>query len=296
MLVDRGMLGDREEMRRCLVDTNYYRLSAYSFTFRREEPATATTPLVRHDDFRTGTTFDLVWKRYCFDRQLRFLVIDAIERIEVTVRTKLSYHHAHNHGPFAYAEDPASLSTLIGWRRTEFVQRVTDETERSHDVFVAHFKDKYGDIHKFLPIWVATEIMTFRTVLTMFQNCSAVVRRGVSETFGVHHSVFRSWLLTLNVVRNICAHHGRLWNREIGAAPVIPNEPRGWKRPHAPVEIVHERMFAIMTLINQCTRRLGDEEWGRRFRALVDEFPEAPIKYMGFPPNWLESPLWANAR
>lgn len=99
LLLSRGMKGDRAAMIARLAVVNYYRLSGYWHPFRNPGA----------DTFRPNTTFDSVWQRYAFDRRLRLLVMDAIERIEVAVRTRLAYCLAHQSGdPFAYATNPAA--------------------------------------------------------------------------------------------------------------------------------------------------------------------------------------------
>lgn len=289
ILLKRGMAGDEAKILRSLTTTSYYRLSAYWFTFRREEGK------IRFDDFLPGTSFDVVWDRYCFDRKLRILVMEGIERIEIALRAALAHWHAQEHGPFAYMEVPTSLPKFTSFEREQFILRVREETDRSkkHEDFSKHFYDKYGDSHKNLPIWSATEIMTFRTVLTMFKACSHSVKKKVADVFGMPDSVFSSWLLTLNAVRNVCAHHGRLWNRQV-VSPVIPTG-KAYRQWNAPVLIKHERMFASLTIVNYCVGRVEQSnEWASRFKSLLREHRNVPVKYMGFPPNWADSPLWGS--
>jgi abortive infection bacteriophage resistance protein len=99
-------------MRARVSAVNYYRLSGYWYPFRNPD-----------DTFKAGTTFEAVWRRYVFDRRLRLLVMDAVERLEVAVRSQLAYHHAHQHGPFAYASEIASLPKLRPSEYQEFVER-----------------------------------------------------------------------------------------------------------------------------------------------------------------------------
>jgi len=232
--------------------------------------------------------------------------MDAIERIEVAVRTQLSYHHAHNHGPFAYAEDPRSLPKLCSPPGRppdknnerilrEFIERVEDETLRSHDEFKNHFFAKHGDEHKYLPIWMTTEVMTFRTVLTMLENCSVKVKQSVADLFAMPHNIFVSWMLTINTVRNIAAHHSRLWNRKIGSGPTIPTG-KNYREWNTPVLIKHERVFAAFSVISYCVRKVtGNNHWAQRFAELLQKHPNIPVRYMGFPEKWAESPIWEGA-
>lgn len=245
LLIKRGLDGERDLFKARLSSVNYYRLSGYLYPFR-----------IAGDAYKQGTTFEEVWRRYVFDRRLRLMVMDAIERIEVAVRSQLAYHHANHHGPFGYADDPSSLPKLRPEKYQEFLTRVSDETDRSHELFVNHFRDKYGDVHPFLPVWMMTEVMSFGTVLTFFKGSSHQVKRGVASFFGMPDTVFESWLLALTTVRNICAHHARLWNRVLGVKPMTPR-PAGFPDWHRPIHIQNERVFAILTICRYCLTRVA---------------------------------------
>lgn len=122
LLLSRGMLGNREEMKQRLTAVSYYRLSGYWFHRKRSD-----------DTFEPGTNFGVVWDQYVFDRKLRILVMDALERIEVGLRTQFSYQHAHAHGPFGYVEDPGALPKLKADARDRLLLRISDEVDRSKE-------------------------------------------------------------------------------------------------------------------------------------------------------------------
>jgi len=283
LLLSRGMDGDRSLMIDRLGAVNYYRLSGYWHIFR----------MGTSHQFRPNTTFDFVWQLYIFDRRLRLLVMDAIERIEVTARTQLAYHHSHlARSPFGYADDPVFLPQLPPIERARFVRDIEEETAYSKETFVEHFRTKYGDNHKHMPIWVACEIMSFGCVLTFYNGSHPDIKKQVAAPFGVHDVVFSSWLSTLNTIRNICAHHGRLWNRVLGIKPKIPekNKHPQW---HEPVEITNDRIFGILTICKFCLDRIAPQShWPGRLQALLDEFPKVPRSSMGIPANWRECPIW----
>jgi abortive infection bacteriophage resistance protein len=218
--------------------------------------------------------------------------MDAIERIEIAVRSLMAYHHAHEHGAFAYAVDSTSLPNLDLDEHTEFLARLSDETERCRERFVQHFWKEYGDSHDHLPVWMVTEVMSFGSVLSFFRNSSNKVKTAVASAFGMPHKVFDSWLLTLNTVRNICAHHARLWNRELGTNPIIPRL-RDYPDWHTPVKVENKRVFAVLTICRHCLREVAPQsKWMNRLESLLDEFPTVPKQYMGFPPNWKDCPIW----
>lgn len=287
LLLARGMIGQRDLIIDRLSQVSYYRLSGYWYPFRQTDPANPDQPL---DNFKPGTTFNDVWQRYVFDRRLRLLVLDAIERIEVTVRTQLAYQHAHEFDPFAYANLPSSLPGLKWQDWLELCASLGREMGRSKDTFVRHFTKKYGSDHGYLPVWMAVEIMTFGSVLTFYRGCPPVIHRELATSFGVHDTVFNSWLLTLNTVRNICAHHARLWNREIGTKPKIPDKDPAW---NTPIKVEGDRVFAVLTICKWCLDRIAPQSrWSERLRALLAEFPNIPPVSMGFPKDWDKCPIW----
>jgi len=102
-LLSRGLSAGRDELIGRLRAVSYYRLSGYLYPFREKEADGSAS-----DRSAAGTNLGAVWQRYCFGRRLRVLILDAIERIEVSVRTKLVYHFSHDHGPFGYCDDPIS--------------------------------------------------------------------------------------------------------------------------------------------------------------------------------------------
>ena len=280
LLLRRGLDADRDVLIARLHAVNYYRLSGYLYPFRKPDHT-----------FRPGTTLDKVWRRYTFDRRLRLLTLDAIERVEVSLRTLLAYEHVHKYGPFGYTA-PANLPKLDTDRHGRFLARIYDESRHSHEVFVQHFQDKYADQHGYLPLWMATEIMAFGATLTLFNGVDPAIKRMIAAAYGVPDVVLRSWLGTLNVARNICAHHGRLWNRELGYKPKFPSA-RKYPDWHTPVAIPNNRVFAILTILKHLLAVVAPQsQWPRRLRGLLDEYPDIPRANMGFPANWEDSPLW----
>ena len=280
LLISRGLEADRALLISRLENVNYYRLSGYLYPYRNED-----------NTFKPGTTLTRVWRHYTFDRRLRLVVMDAIERVEVSVRTRLIYELSAIHGGFAYAEH-AALPNLSAEDYARWVEDIGKEMRRSRETFVRHFKEKYGDTHVFLPLWMAGEIMPFGGIMTMYRGVSDEVKKRIALYYNIPDEVLTSWLRTINVIRNICAHHGRLWNRELGVKPVIP---RKQKHPqwHVPVLITHNRVFGVLTILRYLIRITAPQsKWEQRLFDLLGEYPEVSRWSMGFPDNWRESPLW----
>ena len=227
LLVARGLKGDRAKLISHLHSVNYYRLSGYWYIFRTADPA---HPGKKLDTFEPDATVGRVWDRYVFDRRLRLLVMDALERIEVDARTRLAYLHAERHGAFGYAANPAALPNLSAPDRVRLLDSFRAELANSREEFVEHFRAKYGSDHNDLPVWVACELMTFGHLVTFFRGCEPGIQKLLAGRYGVADVVCGSWLRALNAVRNICAHHSRLWNRVLGLRPMIPNKDARWNK------------------------------------------------------------------
>lgn len=281
LLILRGLQADKALLIKRLQAVNYYRLSAYLYPFRQKTS----------DQFRDNATLDMVWRHYTFDRQLRIMVIDAIERIEVAVRTQLVYHFVHRHSAFGYL-DRTFLPKLRPDRYQKWIDDMKDEVNRGRETFIEHFQTKYGDCHDLPPLWMMCEVMSFGKMLTLFNGVDDSIRRVIAREYGVEDKILQSWLGALNVIRNVCAHHGRLWNRELGFKPVIP---RGRKYPkwHNPVTVPNDRIFAILTILKYLMVNVAPtSQWDCRFRDLLRRYPEIRLSAMGFPEKWESYAIW----
>jgi abortive infection bacteriophage resistance protein len=283
LLIDRGlMVADRELLLVHLNNVNYYRLSAYWYPFRSPD-----------ETLRPGTTFEMIWRRYTFDRQLRLLVMDAIERVEIAVRTQLTNIFTLKYGAFGHLKKD-NLPNIIPERWNELVHKIRDEAGHSQERFVEHFRQKY-EKETDLPLWMAVELMTFGMLFTLFRGTESEIKRNVATVYGISAEVLTSWLHCLNQIRNICAHHGRLWNRVLGIRPAIPrrNKHPEW---HAPVEVGNERLFAVLTLLRYLLAYVAPtSRWPERVKGLLADYADIPLKPMGFPGDWCDCPIWQNS-
>ncbi len=126
----------------------------------------------------------------------------------------------------------------------------------------------------------------------MFNGVEDEIRRNIAKEFGLEDMILQSWLGVLNVVRNICAHHGRLWNREIGYKLKIP---RGQKYPewHSPVAIPNNRIFGVLTILRFLLKQVAPTtRWHLRLEKILVDYPEVSPVTMGFPQNWKDSLIW----
>jgi abortive infection bacteriophage resistance protein len=290
LLLQRGLSADHQQLVERLQSTNYYRLSSYLFTFRD------TT-----ERYRPGTSLEEVWNLYRFDHFLRLLLLDAIETIEVQVRTQLAYHFAHAHGAFSYLDRrlfpnfETSRADFENWERKLRDQVKRSRQKKGREDFVVHFFKKYGDTHEMPPIWMLVELMDFGSTLSFFRGVSVDIRRLVAEAIDQPEEVVLSWLLALNSVRNRCAHHARLWNWKVGYPVLVPNS-RKFPKWHAP-RLANDQMGIILMICNYWLERANPHHhWKRRVEGVFCDFPSIEHQLMGLPDDWSRLPLWVDPK
>lgn len=287
-----GLEGDEDLIVRRLRYVGYYRLSPYWRCFR--EDATALSSRLR-----PGTTIEAVWRLYTFDRELRLLALDALERTEVGLRACLVQRHVEEHGPFGYARDErvaaapsAHYGKLVQKIEADLRGAVDKPSDRHLTEPMLHFAQTYADCHPVPPLWLAAEAFSLGDLVTLYKGSPHGVQKAVAREFGLPEDVLRSWLLVLHTVRNICAHHGRLWNRVLGTRPRVPRKLPAWsdRRLGSP-----DRTFYALSMLAHFMGRLSDgSRWGDRFRRLVDErYPELEKTPMGLATGWERHPVWA---
>jgi abortive infection bacteriophage resistance protein len=281
LLVSRGMIiTDRVRAARYLTHINYYRLRAYWLPFEEFTPD--------NHRFKPGSQFEQVLSLYVFDRKFRLLVLEAIERVEVSFRTRFAYILGNRHGSHAYLDVSLFKSAYV---HEQCIASFREEFSRSRETFIEHYKTKYGD-PELPPIWAACEIMSFGQLSKWFQNIGLRSdRQEIVSEFNIDESILRSFMHHLTNIRNLVAHHSRLWNRRLTVTLSIPY------RPKEIVELLNPRkernIYNTLVMLGYLLKTMSPSTtWPVRIRQLIEENPIANPADMGFPSNWQELSLW----
>lgn len=288
-LQGRGLIvEDEQSALQKLSAISYYRLSGYWHPFRVRDASGTPT-----NKFFSGTTFEQVIALYEFDRQLRTLVMDAIERVEVAVRTQLTYHIGHTYGAFGHAK---ASNFHLKFHHSTWLDKLESETQRSSDEFVRHFRQQYSGFPT-IPIWMLTEVMSFGSLSRCYsglrndRKAGYEDKKAVADYFNLHHKRLEDWLHTLTYVRNVCAHHSRLWNRELAIRPDKAKESE-WLPPITPR---NDRIFYILLMLRHLQKQAGNGDvWKSEVNTLLTPFESQDFyrRAMGMPENWKDHPLW----
>jgi abortive infection bacteriophage resistance protein len=278
LLQQRGMaIDDPAGTEFYLQHLNYYRLGAYWLPFEADH-ATHT--------FRPGTAFGDVLNLYIFDRELRLLVLDAIERVEVSVRGQWAYQLAHRHGPHAHL-DPALAFKHHRWQAN--LDKLTDEVDRSDETFIKHLKATYAEPSP--PIWAVCEVMSLGLLSRWYNNLKPMpTRRAIAAAYAMDEKVLESWLHHLSLIRNTCAHHSRLWNREFTITPLLPrNKPEGLAAQCNPGS---RKIYNTLVMLNHCMDVIAPQHhWRARLPELIARHA-IPVGAMDFPARWEQMAIW----
>lgn len=261
-----------------LENISYYRLSGYWFPLLADKKAHVFKP-----DSKLQTAFNL----YCFDRELRQLVLAELEKIEVAVRAKISYVLSHKHGPFWF-QDQSIFNNPV--KHAETLTKISDEFRRSDEEFIHAFKNKYTN--QLPPSWMTMEITSFGAMSQLYKNLKpGREKREIAHFFGLSDSIFVTWLHSIVYLRNVCAHHTRLWNRAMSIRPQMPNAPRKtWLQN---TQIHNNRTYFILSMVAYLLQTVNPHNrFIQKFKDLLNKYSNVDTKALGFPANWQNEPLW----
>lgn len=297
-LIARGMsVTDRAAALDYLERIGYYRLSGYWYPLRDfsagkcsvldpdgKKPSKPVAKFLALDHFKPGVTFQHAVRLYVFDKQLRMLALDALERIEIALRVDLS-HTLGRLDPFAYLrpdlfhdEFSKKIETDSGvTKHHTWLGKHGQLIGRSKEEFVRHNKERYG-----LPlaIWVACEVWDFGTMSTLFNGMRETEQDAIAKEYGVSNGrIFASWLRSLNYLRNVSAHHSRLWNRNIVDQPKLPPAAEmPWVVPFESDVHARARCFLLLRIARHLIQVINpSSSWPVRMRDHIRSFPDLAV-------------------
>ena len=278
-----------------LQGISYYRLSAYFLPYQQIK-----------DTFNDGVTFKQIIDTYTFDRGLRLLVFDCIERIEIAIRTQIIYGMALHYNDSHWQDNKNLFITPYYNKIGHLVDPYSDlqsiiskaKTARTPEVFIKHYTDNYSSPAN-PASWMCLELLTIGELSHLYRGLkNNSDKKRIADFFDVHHTVFTSWLHTLTYVRNLCAHHSRLWNRDLAIEPDKLLKPVGnWV--DKPFEN-NKRVFYFICVLKYLLQRANPgNSLKDKLEMLFKKHPNVPIKYMGIPSDgngnmldWQNEPIW----
>jgi abortive infection bacteriophage resistance protein len=277
----RGLsVADEAECEHALRFVGYYRLSAYMLPFQNGGSASN-----RHD-FKPGTDFKKILDLYTFDRQLRLVAIDALERIEVALRTAITDAMCTSYDPFWFlnrARFSSSFNFDEGMENLK--QEIGYYKADKRSIAISHYYNSYDQPY-LPPSWMIFEALSFGSVVHIFRRLSTSDRKKISNRFNIDEKIASSWFFSLSYARNLCAHHQRFWNRIFTIKPAVQKSYHDDLSPNETAYAQFVTMQVLMRVISPTSR------WQDRLNGVVTSYPSIQISELGFPIGWDARPLW----
>lgn len=282
ILKARGLLiTDESKAQQYLSHIGYYRLSAYMYPLLR-------MPKEEHI-FKKGVSFEKVMMLYRFDKKLRMLLFNEIEKIEVAVRCAIVNFGCEITGDPFWMTNPRYFSNPAKFNKT--IRLIEEELNHSKEEFVTHFKETYSNTYP--PAWILMEILPFGVVTNIFANIKdKKLKKRISQSFDLQVAPFESWLTIVAVTRNSCGHHARIWNRVFSIRATIPVK---MTRPWILLQTDQLRVYFDMCIIKYFLNIISPgNDMLAKMLSLFAEYPEVDLGALGFPSgNWQDEPLWS---
>lgn len=273
LLENRGLIINNKEFAIIkLQHISYYRLSAYFLPFQSKK-----------DRFDEGITFETLIDLYHFDKELRILTFNAIEKIEIFLRASVAYNFSKHHQVFGYVdkENFCCDDMDFDWLTND----ITKETSRSKETFVKHFRDNYDGDN--LPIWMVVEIVSFGTLSKLYTMLCSQTEKEILNGINLPSFVFKNWLHLFSYVRNISAHHSRLWNRQFVIKAKIPKHKKEFKG------ITNDKYHTFAVMTHYVLKAINDTfDFKEELKNLLDKYPHVDKNTMGFVDDWAEMEMW----
>lgn len=278
-LIQRGMLiSDYNEATHFLNNVSFYRLRGYL------EPFVDHRSIGNPRSFLANTSFDSVMERYEFDRQLRTLLLDAFDHIEVSIRTQWTYHLAYTCRGGEKSHLTPSLFSQSYYKNLASLYRDYEQFgKRMHSYEFAN-----------CPLWTIAEVMSFGQLSRWYGDTNKQVRRLVAHHYQLDERILQALLRHLAPVRNFCAHHERLWDREFITKLTIPRRMGAFTSPRTFFnQADNTKLYNSLVMIAHLTRVISDNtEWPQSLVALVNRFRNIPQSRMGFVNGWQSLEIW----
>ena len=277
----RGLIIDDDHEAMIVLDrTSYFRLADYWRPMEADKNSHI---------FKPNCHFSDIVAIYRFDTELKQVIFNTILQIEVAMRSKMIRFFSTNHDSFWFANEDLSEDAACFQSNIAHIRR---EIQRSQEEFITEHFAKY-DKPEFPPVWKTLEVLTLGTLSKLYTNFSDHAAKSLlAKDFGLpQHLILGSWLASITVLRNKCAHHARVWNRRY---PVMPELPRKTTLPWITNYNIHPyKLYPQLCCIAYWINSIEPQNtFTQDIKALLEKYTIVNPTAMGFPAGWHNEPLW----
>lgn len=275
---------NHEEAEYWLRHVSYYRLSAYWLYFEHPKDQVGKR-------FKSQTSFNDVIALYDFDRDLRRLVMRGTEHVEIALRASWAYQLGQLGDGHSYL-DARNYANQNQFHRSKI--KLSDDVRNSNETYIKHYLEKYHT-PPLPPVWMIAEMVSFGQMSRWYSNLKErSLKNRIANPMNLSATVLVPLISHLTDVRNICAHHGRLWNRGFLRPPRLAQNPNDLKSSldlngtQSPA-----KLYNAICMIAHIVRTVAPESnWIDDIKRLLLSHPTNDLAAMGFPVDWIQRPIW----
>lgn len=274
ILKSRGLtIEDKDEARRFLLQNNYYRISGYSLTLRK------------NDVFEADTTLRDVADIYNFDHRLRHVLLENIETIEVRIKSIYAYEFTKAHGPLGYRDSQFFTDKD---KHKEIISDADRQKQKSlpNEMYLKHFCKLKQEV----PLWAYVDLLTISKISFLYSISNEDVKRAVSTQFGLTMNrgpeILGNYMHSMTILRNLCAHGSRIYNRLFEQKPSLNKKERArlLRMPDGTLDDAH--LYGYLLVMERLLSKSEAIAMEDDIAEIIKDYSSVDLKYYGFPENW----------
>jgi abortive infection bacteriophage resistance protein len=275
ILRSRGLtITDDAKAKDFLLRNNYYRISGYSLTLRK------------NDIFSKSATLQNIVDIYNFDHELRHIILEYIETIEVQMKSVYAYEFTKAHGPVGYLDDSfftnkAKHKEIIDKANTQKSQRLP------HEAYLKHF---VNDLHQDIPLWAYVDLLTISDISFLYAISEPNIKDEVARTFGLSMkkgaAILGSYMHSMTIIRNLCAHGSRIYNRLFEQKPSLNKKEKALLITNADGQIDNAHFYGFVLVMRRMLPSDKFVEMKNSIITLTQKYPFVRMDYYGFRNDW----------
>lgn len=277
ILKSRGLsIPDEEKASDFLTRNNYYRVSGYSLTLRK------------NDVFDKNAAFENIIEIYECDHELRHILLKHLEAIEISVKSAYSYEFAKTYGPTGYLN---SANFTDQKKYTVIMEKAESQKKARlpHEAYLKHF---VSDLKQNIPIWAFTDLLTISDISFLYKISQKDIKIAVAKTMGLNvqgDRLLEKFMHSMTIIRNLCAHGSRLYNRLFEQKPRLSNKDKALLIKKADGTLDNAHLYGFILIMRQL---LSPEEFNTLKEELVilsEKYSFVNMEYYGFRNDWKSS-------
>lgn len=275
ILRSRGLtIEDEKDAKVFLLQNNYYRISGYSLTLRK------------NDVFVNSATFQNIKDIYHFDQEFRHIILRHIETIEVQIKSIYCYEFTKLHGPLGYL-NPSYFSNQT--KHKEIINKANQLKKQRlpHEAYLKHY---INDLHQQIPLWAFVDLLTISDISFLY----AISEQSLKETIAHHFmltmnrgpKILGQYLHSMTIIRNLCAHGSRIYNRLFEQKPSLNKKEQKLLIHREDGTIDNAHFFGFFLIMKRLLPNNDFIEMKNSIMKLSQKYPFVRLDYYGFPKNW----------